>query len=182
MGEKAFEQCAGFLRIEDAENPLDNSSVHPESYYIVEKMAADLGVAVKDLIGNEKLCVQIKPEQYVDGKTGLLTLQDIVQELKKPGRDPRQMAEVFSFAEGINKIEDLQEGMILPGIVTNITNFGAFVDVGVHQDGLVHISEIANRYIADPVEALSLHQQVQVKVLQVDIARKRISLSIRQAE
>lgn len=182
MGAKAFEQCAGFLRIEEAENPLDNSSVHPESYYIVERMARDFKVSVKDLIGNEELCRRIDPAEYTDAKTGLLTLKDIIEELKKPGRDPRKMAQVFSFAEGITRIEDLQEGMVLPGIVTNITNFGAFVDVGVHQDGLVHISEIADRYISSPAEVLSLHQQVRVKVIQVDRERKRIGLSIRQAE
>lgn len=182
MGAKAFEQCAGFLRIEEAENPLDNSSVHPESYYIVERMARDFKVSVKDLIGNEELCRRIDPAEYTDAKTGLLTLKDIIEELKKPGRDPRKMAQVFSFAEGITRIEDLQEGMVLPGIVTNITNFGAFVDVGVHQDGLVHISEIADRYISSPAEVLSLHQQVHVKVIQVDRERKRIGLSIRQAE
>lgn len=182
MGARAFEQCAGFLRIEEAENPLDNSSVHPESYYIVEKIARDFNVCVKELIGNEKLCQQIDPAAYADGKTGVLTLKDIIEELKKPGRDPRSMAKVFSFAEGINKIEDLQEGMVLPGIVTNITNFGAFVDVGVHQDGLVHISEIAGRFISSPAEVLVLHQQVRVKVIQVDRERKRIGLSIRQAE
>lgn len=181
MGAKAFEQSAGFLRIENAENPLDNSAVHPESYYIVEKMARDLGVAVKELIGDEKLCDQIVPERYVDGQTGLLTLKDIVSELKKPGRDPRTVAKVFSFAEGISKMEDLQEGMVLPGIVTNITGFGAFVDVGVKQDGLVHISEIADRYVADPAEVLVLHQHVTVKVIQLDFDRKRIGLSIRQA-
>ncbi len=182
MGAKAFEQCAGFLRIEEAENPLDNSSVHPESYYIVERIACDFKVSVKDLIGNEQLCSQIDPARYADEKTGLLTLKDIIEELKKPGRDPRRMAQVFSFAEGITRIEDLQEGMVLPGIVTNVTNFGAFVDVGVHQDGLVHISEIANRYISNPAEVLALHQQVRVKVIQVDRERKRIGLSIRQAE
>lgn len=181
MGAKAFEQCAGFLRIEEAENPLDNSSVHPESYYIVRKIAKDMGVEVKNLIGNEELCGKIDPRRYLDDKTGLLTLQDIIQELRKPGRDPRTMAKVFSFAEGITKIEDLQEGMVLPGIVTNLTNFGAFVDVGVHQDGLVHISEIADRFISSPTEALVLHQHVMVKVIQVDKVRKRISLSIKQA-
>lgn len=182
MGTKAFEQCAGFLRIEEAVNPLDNSSVHPESYYMVEKIARDFKVSVKELIGNEALCRQIDPSRYVDDKTGLLTLKDIIEELKKPGRDPRSMAKVFQFAEGINQIDDLQEGMVLPGIVTNITNFGAFVDIGVHQDGLVHISEIAHRFIQSPSEVLSLHQQVRVKVVQLDKERKRIGLSIRQAE
>ena len=181
MGSKAFEQCAGFLRIENARNPLDNSAVHPESYYIVEKMARDMGVQVQQLIGNEQLCSRIVAERYVDEKTGILTLKDIVEELKKPGRDPRTLAKVFSFAEGISKIEDLKEGMGLPGIVTNLTSFGAFVDVGVKQDGLVHISEIADRYVANPADVLSLHQQLRVKVVQVDSERKRIGLSIRQA-
>ncbi len=180
MGAKAFEQCAGFLRIENSGNPLDNSSVHPESYYVVEHIARDMNIGVKDLIGNEHLCAQIEPQKYVDEKTGLLTVQDIVQELKKPGRDPRTVAKVFSFAEGITKIEDLQEGMVLPGVVTNLTNFGAFVDVGVHQDGLVHISEIADHYISTPTEVLFLHQHVTVKVIQVDKERKRIGLSIKQ--
>lgn len=180
MGAKAFEQCAGFLRIENSGNPLDNSSVHPESYYVVEHIARDMNIGVKDLIGNEHLCAQIKPQKYVDEKTGLLTVQDIVQELKKPGRDPRTVAKVFSFVEGITKIEDLQEGMVLPGVVTNLTNFGAFVDVGVHQDGLVHISEIADHYISTPTEVLFLHQHVTVKVIQVDKERKRIGLSIKQ--
>lgn len=182
MGNKAFEQCAGFLRIEQAANPLDNSSVHPESYYIVEKIARDMGVKVADLIGNDTLCDKIEPMRYVDSKAGLPTITDIIQELKKPGRDPRTVAKVFSFAEGINRIDDLQEGMILPGIVTNMTNFGVFVDVGVHQDGLVHISEIADRFISSPAEAIALHEHVMVKVIQVDKSRKRISLSIKQAK
>ncbi|WP_251620303.1 Tex family protein [Odoribacter lunatus] len=182
MGAKAFEQCAGFLRVEEAENPLDNSAVHPESYYVVEKIARDFHVNVKELIGNEELCGKINPSKYVDEKTGLLTLKDIVAELRKPGRDPRSMAKVFSFAEGIHTIEDLQEGMVLPGIVTNITNFGAFVDVGVHQDGLVHISEMADRYVSSPTEVLKLHQQVMVKVIQLDKERRRIGLSIRQVK
>lgn len=181
MGAKAFEQSAGFLRIEGAENPLDNSAVHPESYYIVERIASDMKVEVKELIGNESLCNKIVAERYVDEKTGLLTLQDIVDELRKPGRDPRTVAKMFSFAEGITKMEDLREGMVLPGIVTNITGFGAFVDVGVHQDGLVHISELADRYVSDPTEVVTLHQHVQVKVVQLDSTRKRIGLSIRQA-
>lgn len=182
MGAKAFEQCAGFLRIDGAANPLDNSSVHPESYYIVKKMAKDLGIAVGEMIGNETACERIDLTHYADEKTGLPTLKDIVEELKKPGRDPRTMAKVFSFAEGVTKVDDLSEGMVLPGIVTNLTNFGAFVDVGVKQDGLVHISEIADRYISSPTEVLSLHQQVMVKVVQLDKERKRIGLSIKQAE
>lgn len=181
MGAKAYEQCAGFLRIEGAANPLDNSSVHPESYAVVEKMARDLNVNVGQLVGNSVLCDKIDLKRYVDERIGLPTLQDILDELKKPGRDPRSVARVFSFAEGITKIEDLQEGMVLPGIVTNITNFGVFVDVGVKQDGLVHISEIADRYIANPADVITLHQHVTVKVLQADKDRKRISLSIKQA-
>lgn len=182
MGTKAFEQCAGFLRIDQAANPLDNSSVHPESYYVVRKMAKDLGVNVAEMIGNQALCARIDMARYVDEKTGLLTLRDIVDELKKPGRDPRAMAQVFSFAEGVTKIDDLELGMVLPGIVTNITNFGAFVDVGVKQDGLVHISEIADRYVANPADVVSLHQHVTVKVVQLDKERKRIGLSMKQVE
>ncbi len=182
MGAKAFEQCAGFLRIQEATNPLDNSSVHPEAYYMVEKIARDMEVEVKELIGNEKLCNQINIQRYADDKIGLLTLTDIVEELKKPGRDPRSMAKVFSFAEGIHTISDLEMGMVLPGIVTNLTNFGAFVDVGVHQDGLVHISEIADRYVANPAEVLRVHQQIKVKVIQLEKERKRIGLSIKQVE
>ena len=182
MGPKAFEQCAGYLRVENSKNPLDNSSVHPESYYIVEKMARDMQVTVQELIGNDQLCDSIQAEKYIDKQTGLLTIQDIIMELRKPGRDPRTVAKVFSFAEGIEKIEDLREGMVLPGIVTNLTNFGAFVDIGVHQDGLVHISEIADRYVANPVEVLSLHEHVMVKVIQVDTERKRIGLSLKQVD
>ncbi len=181
MGAKAFEQCAGFLRIENAENPLDNSSVHPESYYVVEKIAHDMGVGVKELIGNEDLCDKVDFNRYVDERTGLLTLQDILKELKKPERDPRPKAVEFHFAQGVTTIDDLKEGMIIPGVVTNITNFGAFVDIGVHQDGLVHISEIADKYISNPTEVLYMHQPVTVKVIQVDKARRRIGLSIRQA-
>ena len=181
MGEKAYEQCAGFLRIEGAEHPLDNSSVHPESYAVVERMAKDLGIPLQSLIGNEEACGKIELTRYVDDRIGLPTLKDIVEELKKPGRDPRSMAKVFSFAENIRTVDDLTEGMVVPGIVTNITNFGAFVDIGVKQDGLVHISEIADKYITNPTDVLSLHQHVMVKVVQVDKTRKRISLSIRQA-
>lgn len=182
MGNKAFEQCAGFLRIDGAVNPLDNSSVHPEAYYIVKKIAKDLGVGVDQLIGNNEMCSKIDPDRYVDDKIGRPTLLDIIDELKKPGRDPRTVAKVFSFAEGVRTMDDLNEGMILPGIVTNLTNFGAFVDVGVKQDGLVHISEIADRFISNPAEVLSLNQHVTVKVVQLDKERKRIGLSIRQAE
>lgn len=179
MGDKAFQQAAGFLRIDKAENPLDNSAVHPESYHIVEKMASDLNCAVIDLIKTEDLRKQIKLENYISKDVGLPTLNDIIKELAKPGRDPRQGIKVFEFAEGIHKIEDLHAGMELPGIVTNITNFGAFVDVGVKQDGLVHISQLANRFIKDPNEIVKLHQHVKVKILEVDFARKRIQLSIK---
>ncbi len=179
MGDKAFQQSAGFLRIENAENPLDNSAVHPESYHIVEKMASDLNSQVVDLIKNEDLRNKIKLNNYASEDVGLPTLSDIMKELAKPGRDPRQGIKVFEFAEGIHKIEDLQIGMVLPGIVTNITKFGAFVDVGVKQDGLVHISNLANRFVSDPNEIIKLHQHVKVKVTEVDMARKRIQLSMK---
>lgn len=180
LGAKAFEQCAGFLRIKEGNNPLDASAVHPEAYPIVEKMAADLQVHVKELIGNEMLVTKIDPKKYVTEQFGELTLRDILNELKKPGLDPRSELEQFEFAQ-IYKIEDVQTGMIVPGVVTNLTRFGAFVDIGVKQDGLVHVSEIAHRYISDPGEALKLGQKVQVKVMEVDVQRKRIALSIKQA-
>jgi uncharacterized protein len=179
MGAKAFEQSAGFLRIPDAENPLDNSAVHPESYPVVEKMAGDLHCQVTELLCNEGLRQKIRLEEYASGRTGLPTLQDIMEELARPGRDPRARIRVLEFARDIHGISDLEEGMVLPGIVTNITSFGAFVDVGVKQDGLVHISELADRYISDPGEVVHLHQHVKVKVLQVDIDRKRIQLSMK---
>lgn len=181
LGSKAFEQCAGFLRIKDGANPLDASAVHPEAYPIVEKMAADLEVDVKELIGNESLVAKIDAKKYVTEQFGELTLRDILNELKKPGLDPRNELEQFEFAQ-IYKIEDVQAGMIVPGMVTNLTRFGAFIDIGVKQDGLVHVSEIAHRYISDPGEALKLGQKVQVKILEVDIPRKRIALSIKQTE
>lgn len=182
MGDKAFQQAAGFLRIDKAENPLDNSAVHPESYHIVQKMAADLNCEVIDLIRDENLRKQIKLENYVAKNVGLPTLNDILTELAKPGRDPRQGIKVFEFAEGVHKMEDLFVGMELPGIVTNITNFGAFVDVGVKQDGLVHISQLANRFVSDPNQIVKLHQHVKVKVTEIDIARKRIQLSMKDLE
>ena len=182
LGAKAYEQCAGFLRIPDAKNPLDNSAVHPESYHIVEKMAKDKGCTVADLLAKEEVRKQIELRNYVTAEVGLPTLQDIVKELAKPGRDPRAAAKVFEFAEGIYSIEHLRVGMELPGIVTNITNFGAFVDVGVKQDGLVHISHLANKYISSPSEVVKLHQHVRVKVLEVDLARKRIQLSMKELE
>ncbi|GAB4487827.1 MAG: Tex family protein [Raineya sp.] len=179
LGEKAFEQCAGFLRIREAENPLDSSAVHPEAYAIVEQMAKDLNCSIKDLMQKQELRERIDLKKYVSEKFGLPTLQDIVQELAKPGRDPRQQFEEFSFADDVHEIKDLKIGMKLPGIVTNVTKFGAFVDVGVHQDGLVHISEIADRYITDPAEVVKVGQKVQVTVLEVDIDRRRIALSLR---
>jgi uncharacterized protein len=181
LGPKAFEQAAGFLRIEDGNNPLDNSAVHPESYGIVEKMAKKLGKDVKELIGNEALIKQLKAEDFITEKAGRETIQDILKELAKPTRDPRKAAKVFEFADGIFKIEDLRTGMVVPGIVTNITNFGCFVDVGVKQDGLVHISQLADKYVSDPNEVVKLHQHVKVKVMEVDVARKRIGLSIKEA-
>ena len=180
MGAKAFEQSAGFLRITGAENPLDNSAVHPESYGIVEKMASDLNCTVTEMMSSSELQKKIELEKYISGQVGLPTLQDIKQELAKPGRDPRRAIKVFEFADGIFKIEDLQIGMVLPGIVTNITKFGAFVDVGVKQDGLIHLSQMADRFISDPNEIVTLHQHVKVKVIEIDIPRKRIQLSLKQ--
>jgi protein Tex len=179
LGPKAFQQAAGFLRIRDGKNPLDASAVHPESYDIVKKMALDLGSKVPDLMKSDDLRKQIKLNQYVSDVVGMPTLLDIVQELAKPGRDPREKFEVFSFAESVNSMEDLKPGMKLPGIVTNVTKFGAFVDIGVHQDGLVHISELADRYVTDPGEIVKAQQRVEVTVLEIDAARKRISLSMR---
>ncbi len=182
MGEKAFEQCAGFLRIANAANPLDNSAVHPESYYIVEKMANDLKCDVDDLIKKKELQQSLHPEKYTDEKIGLLTIQDILKELEKPGRDPRQAIKVFEFDPSIKKIEDLRIGMILNGIVTNITNFGAFVDIGIKENGLVHISQMAESYISNPTGLVSMHQHIQVKILEVDLSKKRIQLSMRLGE
>lgn len=179
FGDKAFEQAAGFLRIKDSSNPLDASAVHPESYVIVEKMAKDLSCTVNDLIQNKELRSQIKPQNYITEKFGLPTINDILKELEKPGRDPREKFEMFEFDQNVHSMDDLIPGMELPGIVTNITKFGAFVDIGVHQDGLVHISQIADRFIADPSEVLKLNQKVKVRVLEVDKARKRINLSMR---
>jgi uncharacterized protein len=181
LGAKAFEQCAGFLRIKEGANPLDACSVHPEAYPLVEAMAKDLNVDVKTLIGNESLIKQIQPKKYVTEQIGELTIKDILNELQKPGLDPRSEVKQFEFAN-IFKIEEVHVGMIVPGVVTNITRFGAFIDIGVKQDGLVHVSEISHKYITDPNEALKLNQHVQVKVLEVDIARKRIALSIKQTE
>lgn len=180
LGTRAFEQCAGFLRIKDGPESLDSSAVHPEAYHVVERMAKDLNVSVAALIGNQALIAQIVPARYTDEQIGLLTVQDIIAELKKPGLDPRGAAQSFDFAE-IFSIEDVREGMIVPGVVTNLTRFGAFVDIGVKQDGLVHVSEMAHHYVSDPSEVLKLNQQLMVKVMEVDLVRKRIGLSIRQA-
>lgn len=180
MGAKAFEQSAGFLRIPDSENPLDNSAVHPESYFVVEKMARDLKCSIQELISNAELQEKIVWTDYVNDQIGMPTLEDIRKELAKPGRDPRKAIKVFEFAPNIFKVEDLQVGMILPGIVTNITKFGAFVDVGVKQDGLVHVSQLADRFISDASEIVKLHEHVHVKVIELDLQRKRIQLSLKQ--
>jgi uncharacterized protein len=180
LGAKAFEQAAGFLRIRGAADPLDETAVHPESYGVVDRMARDLGVTVRDLMRDEALRARIDPQRYVTETVGLPTLRDVLAELAKPGRDPREAFEVFRFAEGVATIDDLRPGMTLPGIVTNVTAFGAFVDVGVHQDGLVHISQLSDRYVRDANEVVKVQQQVQVTVLEVDTARKRIALSMRK--
>jgi uncharacterized protein len=179
LGDKAFEQCAGFLRIHGAENPLDNSAVHPESYHIVDTMARDLGVSARELVGNAQLCAMIDPSKYVAGDVGLPTVNDIINELRKPGRDPRESAQEFEFAHDIRTIDDLKTGMELPGIVTNITAFGAFVDIGVHQDGLVHISQMSDKYIKHPLEVVSVGDIVEVKVMSVDLKKKRIQLTMK---
>ncbi|NTE03599.1 RNA-binding transcriptional accessory protein [Agrobacterium tumefaciens] len=179
LGDKAYEQAAGFLRIRNAENVLDTSGVHPERYTVVDQMAKDLDTTVSALMKDTQLQKQIKPQQYVTDEIGLPTLNDILKELAKPGRDPREQFEAFSFTEGVNEIADLRVGMKLPGIVTNITNFGAFVDIGVHQDGLVHTSQLANRFVANPNDIVKVHQKVEVTVMEVDAARKRISLSMK---
>lgn len=179
LGNKAFEQCAGFLRVRESDNPLDRSAVHPERYDLVQRMADKVGTSVEQLMKSKELRQKIKIEDYVTDDCGLPTLQDIMKELDKPGLDPRAKFEVFEFDKSVTRIEDLKEGMVLPGIVTNITAFGAFVDVGVHQDGLVHVSQMANRRVADPNEVVKLHQHVHVKVLEVDLKRHRISLSMK---
>lgn len=179
LGPSAYQQCAGFLRIRDGKNPLDNSAVHPESYAIVEQMAKDQGCSVSDLINNKEKRDAIQLNKYVTPDVGMPTLTDILSELEKPGRDPREQLEAFEFDKNVSTIDDLVEGMILPGIVTNITNFGAFVDIGVHQDGLVHISQMANRRIAHPLDVVKLHQHVTVRVIEVDHRRHRISLSMK---
>jgi protein Tex len=179
MGDKAFEQCAAFLRIPESVNPLDNSAVHPESYKIVDNMAKDIGCSVTDLIKDPNQRAKIDLKKYITPEVGLPTLEDIKKELEKPGRDPRGKIKVFEFAHGINTLNDLVEGMVLPGIVTNITNFGAFVDIGVHQDGLVHVSQLADRFVSNPADEVQLQQVVRVKVLSVDRERKRIQLGMK---
>ncbi len=179
LGAKAFEQSAGFLRIPDAPNPLDTSAVHPESYPMVEAMAAKLGVSVNELIQNKELQQSINIEDFVTEKCGIPTLTDIMKELAKPGRDPRVNFDFFEFDKNVHQIEDLTVGMILPGIVTNITRFGVFVDIGVHQNGLVHISQLSKNYVSDPSQVVRLNQKVKVKVLEVDVARSRISMSMK---
>ncbi len=179
LGDKAFEQCAGFLRIRNAENPLDNTAVHPESYHIVEKMAKDNKVSVEEFIASSEIRKNINLKNYISETVGLPTLTDIMKELEKPGRDPRQQAKIFEFSKDVFSVDDLKIGMVLPGIVTNITNFGAFVDVGVKQDGLVHISNIKNEFIKNPADVLKLHQHVKVKVISIDLVRKRIGLSMK---
>jgi protein Tex len=180
LGPKAFEQSAGFLRIRDGENILDRSAVHPESYHIVESMAKDLGCSVLDMMQSNELRSKLDLSKYVSEGIGMPTLQDIMKELAKPGRDPREGFESFSFQEGIEKIDDVKPGMRLPGIITNLTAFGAFVDIGVHQDGLIHISQMANRFVKDPNEVVKVQQKVMVTVLEVDAKRKRISLSLKK--
>ena len=178
LGDKAFEQCAGFLRIADAADPLDNSAVHPEAYHIVAAMAKDLGISTRDLVGNADLCSRIEPSRYVSGDFGLPTVNDIINELKKPGRDPRESAQEFEFDHDIKSIEDLNEGMELPGIITNITAFGAFVDIGIKQNGLIHASQMGVKGMADPSKVVRLHQQVKVTVVSVDLERGRIGLRL----
>jgi len=179
LGEKAFEQAAGFLRIRNAKNPLDTSGVHPERYDLVEKMAKDIGVKLIDLMSSEDLRSKIILKNYVSETVGMPTLMDIMDELSKPGRDPRESFEIFNFQEGVNEISDLKVGMKLPGIVTNITKFGAFVDIGVHQDGLVHLSHLSDRFVKEPNEVVNVNQKVDVTVMEVDIPRKRIGLSMK---
>ena len=178
LGAKAFEQCAGFLRISDAADPLDNSAVHPEAYHIVAAMAKDLGISAKNLVGNADMCQKIEPSKYVTKDFGLPTINDIINELKKPGRDPRESAQEFEFCQDIKSMEDLVTGMELPGIVTNITAFGAFVDIGIKQNGLIHASQMGVKGMADPSKVVKLHQQVKVAVVSVDMERGRIGLRL----
>ena len=178
LGDKAFEQCAGFLRIQDADNPLDNSAVHPEAYHVVDRMARDLKVTTRELVGNDDLCARLDPQKYIDDTFGLPTINDIISELRKPGRDPRESAQEFEFAHDIRSIEDLKSGMELPGIVTNLTAFGAFVDIGIKQNGLIHATQMGVKGMADPSKILKLHQQVKVTVISVDLDRGRIGLRL----
>jgi uncharacterized protein len=178
LGDKAFEQCAGFLRVRESDNPLDRSAVHPERYALVEKMAASVGTDVETLMKEKELRDRIRLDDFTSSDCGLPTLHDIMKELDKPGLDPRARFEVFEFDKNVTRIEDVKEGMVLPGIVTNITAFGAFVDIGVHQDGLVHVSQMANRRVNDPNEVVHLHQHLKVRVLEVDLRRHRISLTL----
>jgi len=180
LGANAFEQCAGFLRIPDGRNPLDNTAVHPERYALVEQMAKDAGCTLAELIKDKERQKRVDLKRYVTAEVGIPTLTDIMHELEKPGRDPRGEAEMFEFDSRVKEIGDLQVGMLLPGIVTNITKFGCFVDIGVHQDGLVHVSQLANRYVRDPNEVVKLHQHVEVRVTEVDLQRGRISLSMKK--
>ena len=182
LGDKAFEQAAGFLRIRHAVQPLDSSAVHPERYSLVEQMAKDLNCTLEDLMKDDQLRKRIKLQTYISETVGLPTLNDILNELAKPGLDPRDQFEAFSFSDGINAISDLHVGMTLPGIITNITAFGAFVDIGVHQDGLVHLSQMSNKFIKDPNEVVKVSQKVMVKVTEVDISRKRIALTMKTEE
>ena len=182
LGKKAFEQCAGFLRIRSGKQPLDNSAVHPESYYVVKAMAAKLNAETQQLVGNATLADKLNAAEFVDSKSGLPTIKDILAELAKPGRDPRSEFKVAQFAEGVDHMQDLKVGMRLEGVVTNVTRFGAFVDIGVHQDGLIHISQLADTYVADPSDIVSVGDVVRVRVLEVDLDRKRIALSRKQLE
>jgi uncharacterized protein len=180
LGPKAYEQSAGFLRISGGKQPLDNSAVHPESYHIVEQMAKDHGCSVSELMANKQIRQNIDIKRYITDSVGLPTLEDIMNELDKPGRDPREQLKAFEFSSEVKELSDVREGMVLPGIVTNITNFGCFVDVGVHTKGLVHISELADRFVKDPTEIVTLHQQVEVRVLSVDLERERLQLSMKK--
>ena len=182
MGPKAFEQCAGFLRVPTGADILDHTAVHPERYPLVRQMASDLGLSIQEIVSNPEILKKIDLNRYVDENTGLSTLSDIILELEKPGRDPRQKATVMEFDESVNDITDLKPGMVLPGIINNITDFGAFVDLGVHKSGLIHISQISDKRIANPSQVLRLHQQVKVKVLEVDLKRGRIALTLRDVE
>ena len=178
LGAKTFEQCAGFLRISGGDNPLDNSAVHPESYAIVQKIAKDVGKNIDELIGNKEVRESVDLNKYITDKVGLPTLNDILDELEKPGRDPRSAIKVFEFDPNVKDINDLREGMELPGIITNVTNFGAFCDIGIKENGLIHISNLADRFVSNPAEIVSLHQHVKVRVLEVDLGRKRIQLKL----